>query len=480
MKRMPGNETGPVLARQHSLALLAGMLVIAAVLRLPGMFTDFWLDEIWSVYIARIAQSIGDIFTRFPGSDNQHLNSVVLYLVGDRAAWPWYRLHSFVFGVAAVALAWVIGRRRGTLEAMLAAGLVAASYLMVHYASEARGYAMVIFFALASYHAVTRYLETRRGHWLLIVWVSAALGFLAHLSYLHVFNGLGAWLLARMRFTGDARRAARDAFACLGVPALALAVFWVLVLRHFEVGAAPAYEATAVLVKTLSYAGGGPASGPAAWIAAIVFSAVLGIALVGMARRGDDHWVALAVVTVISPLVVLTALRPDVLFVRYFLLGIVFAYLAVAFELARWLRRGGAWRGVALALLAGFVAGNAVDIASFYRHGRGGYLAGLRYVVENSRENPVLVASDYDFRNELVIDFYRRYLPRQRPIVYLDDEELTRRVPEWYLMHRIGPRESLPAEVAHPSGTRFDRVLEIPYSDLSGWHWYVYHRRDAP
>ncbi|MDX1432164.1 MAG: glycosyltransferase family 39 protein [Gammaproteobacteria bacterium] len=466
-------------AGRGALALVA-LLAAAAALRLPGMLTDFWLDEIWSLQIARIATSIADIFTLFPGSDNQHLNSIVLHLMGDHAAWPWYRVHSLAGGVGAVALAWIIGRRRGELEGWLAGGLVGGSYLMVHYSSEARGYALVVLFALATYHGATRYVETRRRGWLALVWASAALGFLAHLTYLHVFNALGAWLLARIWLGDDRRGAVRDLVACLGVPALALGVFYVLVIRHFVVGAAPPYDAVEIIVKTLSYTGGGPPRGVLALVAAGIVGVMLCVALTRMARRGDDRWVFFAVVTVVSPLAVLLAMRPDVLFVRYFLLGVVFAYLAIAFELAGWLRGPRPWRALALALLAGYAAGNAVDIAGFYRHGRGGYLEGLGFVVERSREVPILVASDYDFRNELVIDFYRRYLPADKPIVYVDDERLAATLPEWYLVHRIGPREAMPAEVAHPSGRRFELEREIPYADLSGWHWYLYHRRETP
>lgn len=466
--------------RSDGVLLLCALLVVATALRIPGMFTEFWLDEIWSVYIARIARSLVEIFTRFPGSDNQHLNSVILYLMGDQVVWPWYRLHSLACGLGTVALAWVIGERRGRMEAVLAAGLIAVSYLMVHYASEARGYAMVMFFALASLDAVERYLATRRAGWLVVVWLSAMLGFLAHLTYLHVFNALGAWLLARIWLAGDARTATRDLLACLGVPAVGLLVFYVLVIRHFEMGDAPPFDLGAVLVKTLSYMGGGPARGPLAWIVAGLAGVMVIAAVIRMGRARRDEWIFFAVVILISPLMVLLALRSDALFVRYFLVGMVFAYLAVAFELARWLRDGRMWRGLALVLLAGYLAGNAADIASFYRYGRGGYLQGLRFMVKNSRETPILVASDYDFRNQLVIDFYRRYLPAEKPIVYVDKEQLAHRLPEWYLVHRIGPPGQIPVEIAHPSGRRFERVLEIPYSDLSGWHWYLYHRRDPP
>jgi hypothetical protein len=465
------------MSRVPNRLILAGVLGVALLLRLPGMFTDLWLDEVWSVYIARIAQSLGDIFVHFPGSDNQHLNSIVLYLMGDQPAWPVYRAHSLVAGLGAVAMAWIIGARRGRLEALLAAVLTATSYLMIHYSSEARGYAMVVFFALAAFHAAERFMATRKLSWAAAVWVCCCLGFLAHLTFLHVFAALGTWLLVRLYRSTDRVAGVRDAVVALGVPTILLVLFYVLVLRHFEIGGAPDYTLRAVLVKTLSYAAGGPATGPMAYgvtaLAAILFMA----AAAGLHGITRDEWVFFVVVMFASPAVVLLALRPEVLFVRYFLLSIAFAYLASAFLLARWLRQAGPWRIGALAMLCLFLVGNAIQTASLYRHGRGAYLDALRFMVDESVRSPTTVAGDYDFRHSMMIDFYRRYLPADKPIVYVPSEKLSEISPQWYLIHRIGEPGQTPEQVADDIGHPYDKVRAVRYSDLSGWHWYLYKRR---
>jgi hypothetical protein len=63
------------------------------------------------------------------------------------------------------------------------------------------------------------------------------------------------------------------------------------------------------------------------------------------------------------------------------------------------LRRGLAGFGVALALLAIFVAGNAAKTINLLRFGRGQYLSALHFMEINSDGREVVITSDHDFRN---------------------------------------------------------------------------------
>ena len=70
---------------------------------------------------------------------------------------------------------------------------------MILYSSEARGYALAVFFALAAFDLLDRYLDTRR-------WPSAAgfsvcviLGFLSQLTFVSFYLATLAWSLYRLQ-----------------------------------------------------------------------------------------------------------------------------------------------------------------------------------------------------------------------------------------------------------------------------------------
>ena len=89
------------------IAVLLGILALAALLRLGLMRTEFWFDEIWSWEFARAAASPWQVFAgEHHHHDNNHkLNTLLLSLYPQGADWWCYRLHSFVAGLGAVAFA---------------------------------------------------------------------------------------------------------------------------------------------------------------------------------------------------------------------------------------------------------------------------------------------------------------------------------------------------------------------------------------
>src|SRR5689334_8427055 len=137
------------------------IIVIAAILRIAGIFDDFWLDEIWSYSVARHVHKLSDILLS-PDIhiDNNHpLNTLFMWLMGDLRLWWIYRLPALAAGIGSVIVTAIIALRRGSVEALVAALLVGFSYPLIFYSSEARGYALVVFFALLGFDALERYLR---------------------------------------------------------------------------------------------------------------------------------------------------------------------------------------------------------------------------------------------------------------------------------------------------------------------------------
>ena len=81
--------------------------------------------------------------------DNNHvLNSLYLHLVGDGAPLYLYRLFAVVCGIASLWVIAHIARRWGHAEALYSVILVATSFPLLVYFSEARGYAPAMLFGL--------------------------------------------------------------------------------------------------------------------------------------------------------------------------------------------------------------------------------------------------------------------------------------------------------------------------------------------
>ena len=64
--------------------LATALVALAAALRIPGLLTDFWLDEVWSLEMALAIDSPLQVFTAIRTFNNHHLNSLLLFVIGDR------------------------------------------------------------------------------------------------------------------------------------------------------------------------------------------------------------------------------------------------------------------------------------------------------------------------------------------------------------------------------------------------------------
>jgi uncharacterized membrane protein len=140
----------------------AALVLAAAIVRVLGARGDLWLDEIWSMELARVAGSAVGVFTQLHHDNNHHLNTLWLVLVGYDAGPVAVRLLAILAGTAMVAVA-ALGGGRDRALALGWSFLLAFSCVLVHYGSEARGYGPALLFAVAAYVALDRLLATGRA-----------------------------------------------------------------------------------------------------------------------------------------------------------------------------------------------------------------------------------------------------------------------------------------------------------------------------
>lgn len=207
---------------------LAALTLAAAVLRLATLdIQSFWYDEAFTpVHV--LHPSLAATWRAFVHTEN---TPPLWYLV----VWAWsriagtgevvLRLPSALAGIAAVPVAWGIGRElSGRRAAILAAAFVAFNPLLVWYSQEARAYAFfVLFAALAMLCCLRAGREPTPGRLALFA-LSGAAALLSHYFAVFLLVPLGLWLLWRCRGAGSLRTVllALAALAAVGLALLPL------------------------------------------------------------------------------------------------------------------------------------------------------------------------------------------------------------------------------------------------------------------
>jgi MFS family permease len=454
--------------------IAVGSFAIGVIVRVFAAHNDLWFDEVWSLQLVRErVHSFADVFTNVKHSNNHHLCSLWMWLVGQNASALVYRLPSVLASIGTIVLAGLIGLRQSRRAGSVAVILTSWSYLLIHFGTEARGYSLVIFFALLAWYALQQFEGKRSWSWTVVFWSAVVLGFLAHLEFVICFAGLVAWALWRfVRYRLKWRDTVLDLFAVFTVPIMLLLAFYFVAIRGMEVGGGPEWQVTPLMIKTASYMLGGPASGIAAGIVALLAVASIYVVLIYLMFERDDRWIFYAVVIVV-PLGMLPILLTVALSVRYFMISVAVSLVLLSSGCAALLRRGVAGRNMGLTLLAIFIAGNAVSTGKLLRFGRGQYLAALRFIEKTSDGREVVIMSDHDFRNGMLVNYYKRYLTRPDSTRYANEGTLNEGGPDWLILHRFelsGWRNRFTDEY----GNAYQLVKIYRYSDNSGWNWLLY------
>lgn len=467
----------PAVVARRALAVVAMLTLVAGgAMRVWAARGDLWFDEVWSLAVASETAHPSEIFTRYHFDNNHYLVTLWMYICGSQAHWFVYRIPSLIAGIGTILLAGRFARRWGFVESQAAIVLTSASYVLIVYASEARGYALAGLFALTAFLALDHYLETRKLWAALVFSLAVVLGFLSHLTFAHFYLGAAVWSVVRAVRRGPTVWDALRAVACCHLLPLGfLAALYLADLQYMILGGGPPYSLEDVVAETLALAVGGTSANALFGLAALTATVV---ALVLLWRARSDLWIFFAAVIFGSPMLLLVAQRPAYLHVRYFYVNIVLFLVLCSYLLGRIYRLGSRGQLAFAVALVLFIAGNVSNVYDFARFGRGQYLAAVQHMSAHSAEPVLVVESDHDFRNEMLLRYYAAYLPPDRQIDYHSQSALDSKAPEWVILHSQAvhyvPPRTFDLRKAHYvlSGT-------FPYAGLSGFHWALYQRADA-
>jgi hypothetical protein len=462
--------------RGRMLALATAAVVVAGVaLRVAAARGPLWLDEIWSILLARYGRSLAGVLT-LHHDNNHHLNTVWLLLVGPGRSPLLYRTPAVLAGAGMVLWATLRPLRRGGLDRLVTAALLSGSYLMVHYGSEARGYSLAMFFGLGAYQALDLYLAQRRARWAAAFAVLASLGILSHLTIAFVLAGAFGWAALELRGDRVEKPPQRSALL-LPLPLLVLGVLWLVDLRYLQIGRGPAYDIPSVLRELLRAAHGLP-PGPLE-LAAVLTLAAAGYEAAALARARDRRLVFFAL-AMGAPAAALAWRRPEVLAPRYFVVLVPFLFLLAAAGAARAARSAVAGRVAVAGALVAFLFANALACLRLIELGRGSYPDAVRRMVAATPAGLVTVGGDHDWRTLAVLQYFTARLGVRDRVVFVPADKWSPAAPEWLLNHDFALPPAAPPVVRGRNGRDYDLVAVFPYAGLSGWNWLLYRMAPAP
>jgi 4-amino-4-deoxy-L-arabinose transferase-like glycosyltransferase len=386
---------------------LAALVAAAVVLRVIGLGSELWLDEMVTSVIS-IRPPLLELLTVYKG-DNQHpLYSLLAHmstsLLGDTPLAM--RLPAMLFGVASVPMLYVLGRRLvSQREALLAAALLAVSYHHVWFSQNARGYSMLAFWAILATDLLLRGIREERRSLFVGYAVVVALGIFTHLTmvFLVAAHGLACtwmafspWVHRRLDW-----RLPLIGFAVGGVLTLALyAPILTQVLNWFM-----NRPSRLLSVSTPEWALGEGLRilrlGLGAGWSIFVAGAVFGVGLVSYARRSPlafTLFVLPGATTMAGALLGRGTMYPRFYFflIGFALLIIVRGAMTIGDAAARWIARNRSGEGLGTAigstLVALMILASLMSLRYNYAYPKQPFLAAAAHVEANAEPGePVAV-----------------------------------------------------------------------------------------
>lgn len=456
---------------------LIGIALLALALRVVAASNDFWLDEVWTWMTTLQMESASDVLFRIRDENNHFLNTLWIYGLGPNASVMAYRFGSVVAGTLSVVVAGLMGARRSATAGWACSLLMATSYLQVHYSSEARGYGAVVCLSLTAFWLLERCVQqpSARHDWAFAS--VCVLGILAQPMFVYAYGSLGVWwLIQAWPQRAQLRRWIASGCRCHLLPVAFGAWLYAINVRHMVNGGGPIDPLLDVLAQTLSLTVGGPFASWPMKVVAVLALLMLAMALWRMARAGDGRWVFLTLVIAIMPALLLIVVNRSEIYPRYFVISAAFATVALGLMLAEGCQQAGRWRWASACLLVLIVSGNLGHVERLARFGRGSYRATLAWMFEQSSSGPLLVGSDHDFRNQMLLSFHQQFFERR--IIYFDGQHWPPSGPDWFIAHRIEQGQEFDQKILPNRRTEYRLMRVVPYAGLSGWEWAIYRRDD--
>lgn len=470
--------------RQVYLLIAAALVILGFFVRFNAALDGFWADEILSFHYAGSVDTPLSIFSG-PSYDNNHpLNTLWMWIFQDQANWLIHRSLSILSGVAMLGLLWFWRKdeEQFPVTALIAMALCAFNFLLVTYTSEARGYGPMLFFLTSAFLTMDRVFDSENAYWKrdgLIHGVSIVLGFVSHLAFSHFYLGALSFTALTIFFHREnAGKLIARAALIHGPVIFFLGLYWYFRVRVMNIAGGPVYSPFEVIPQAFGAIYGLRYQDQWNWDGLLMGLVFLSGGLWMLLREGNPARAGFYLVTIIfAPLTLLFAMEHNILYLRYFLVNLLFLLLLTA-ELLGFLWRTRSHRPWVGAFAAVYLILNAIHLQQLLTVGRGDYLNALVYMEENTTQPGIAISTDHPLRNGEILGFYSRYLSESRRIIYYpwigEAERWEGQPPKWVILHQEWRYAEEPAPIIEVGGFDFELAYRAPYYGESGFEWLIY------
>jgi hypothetical protein len=475
-------HTGP-------LAALIGVTVALAGISLRVLATggELWLDEIWSLLKVHALSTPVEIVTKVKHDNNHLLNSLWMWLLGPVQSPQIYRAPSLI-GSALLLMVLALKKPANETSRLwtIWLTLVAFSYPLTLYGTEARGYSLTLLCAAVAFMALNRLVTEPFDRRAVLTFATTGIvGCLSHAIYALFLAPSVAWLLWRV--TRPPLASNSRAVLWLGIvpPVLFACVLTLTFYRNMEIGGAPLLPYLEVAASAISVSFGGETLSSidptvTGWNLFLGIGVILVCVteLVSWIRSGSPMAPLVALI-LITPWITVSVLQPHFILARYFIIQIFFAYLLAARFLDRLIRQGHVGTGVALLLLAGFIVGNTSRTFALAAFGRSHFVEIFETLVTRSDDAmPVTIGGDQDFQNGLRLSYTRILEPSTSRLTYVPNYRVATTPPRYIVRETLESYEVMPQDFSLSSGAQYEAIQRYRAPQLNGSHVTVYELRN--
>ncbi|MEY4669763.1 MAG: hypothetical protein RL518_2462 [Pseudomonadota bacterium] len=461
-----------------------GCLIVGVglILRAAAIGGELWLDEIWSLLKVSPLSSPIEIVTALKHDNNHILNSLWMWLWGPTHTSAVYRAPSLIF--SALLLWLLLVRTPAQLEGKVPTlwlALVAGSYPLTLYGTEARGYSLALLCTGMAFFSLCRLTEhpfDRRSIWAFAV--AAMIGCVSHAIFILFLAPATAWLvwrLCRQPLLGNSR-----AILWYGIvpPVLVACGLTLTFYRDMEIGGAPLLPYLEVAASTVSIAFGGQTLSSinpdvTGWSIVLALAVILACVaeLIAWVRTGSSL-ASLVALIMVTPWIAVSIFQPHFILPRYFIIQIFFAYLLVARFLDRLIRQGRFGFLIATLLLGTYIVTNTTHTISLATLGRSHFVEIFAGIVSHERDEQIGIGGDQDFQNSIRLSYARLLAPETARLVYVPLYRSAILPPRYIIRETIESYEDFPADVELRPGVTYRRVKQYRAPPLNGSHVTVY------